>query len=40
MFQIECLWNVFKVLTKVAKKGSCHGYQVTKENKIAKEYFR
>ena len=38
--QIECLWNVFKVLTKVAKKGCCHGYQVTKENKIAKEYFR
>ena len=29
-----------KVLTKVAKKGCCHSYQVTKENKIAKEYFR
>ena len=28
------------VLTKVAKKGCCHGYQVTKENEIAKEYFR
>ena len=33
---MEC----FKVLTKVPKKGCCHGYQVTKENKIAKEYFR
>ena len=29
-----------KVLTKVAKKGCCHGYQVTKENEIAKEYFK
>ena len=28
------------VLTKVAKKGCCHGHQVTKENEIAKEYFR
>ena len=31
---MEC----FMVLTKVAKKGCCHGYQVTKENKIANEY--
>ena len=33
---MEC----FKVLTKVAKKDCCHGYQVTKDNKIVKEYFR
>ena len=33
---MEC----FKVLTKVPKKGCCHGFQATKENKIAKEYLR
>ena len=34
------LMECFKVLTKVAKKGCCHGYQVTKEIKLAKENYR